>query len=78
MSTTDLQKKLIDKINHTKDERLLEEVFRFMELESEEIEVYNLSNEQIEAINEAKQQIKNGEFLTNDEANREIKEWLKQ
>ena len=77
MSTTELQKKLIDKISHTEDEKLLEEVFRFLELESEEIEIYNLSKKQIEAIKEATEQIHRGEYLTNDQANKEIDEWLK-
>ena len=40
------------------------------------MEVYKLSEEQKKAVNEARQQIKNGQFLTDDEANKDIDEWL--
>jgi predicted transcriptional regulator len=36
-----------------------------------------LTPEQIAGIEESKEQIKSGQFLTNEEANKEIKEWLK-
>lgn len=77
MSTSELKKLLIDKIKKTDNENLLEEAFRLLELESEDIEVYKLSENQKNAINEAKQQVKNGQFLTDDEANKDINEWLR-
>lgn len=77
MSTSELKKLLIDKIKKTDNGNLLEEAFRLLELESEDIEVYKLSENQKNAINEAKQQVKNGQFLTDDEANKDINEWLR-
>lgn len=77
MSTSELKKLLIDKIKKTDNENLLEEAFRLLQLESEDIEVYKLSENQKNAINEAKQQVKNGQFLTDDEANKDINEWLR-
>lgn len=76
MSTVELRKRLIDKIQKTKDERILEEAFRLLELETEDIEIYKLNDDQKKAINEARQQIKNGQFLTEEQANKEIDEWL--
>ena len=38
--------------------------------------LYKLSEEQNTAINEARLQIKNGDYLTNEQADREIEEWL--
>lgn len=76
MRTEELKKRLIDKIQKTDDYSLLEEAFRVLRLESEDMEVYNLSEDQKNAVNEARQQIKNGQFLTDDEANKEINEWL--
>jgi len=73
---TKLQQILIEKISSTKDERILQEVNRLLETGAEE-EVYHLSPEQIAGIEEAKEQIKNGRFLTNEEANKEVQEWLK-
>ena len=76
MSSAELKKRLIDKIQETDNENLLEEAFRLLQLESEDIEVYKLSDEQKSAVNEAREQIKRGEFLTDDEANKDIDEWL--
>lgn len=76
MSTTELRKRLIDKIQKTDNENLLEEAYRLLELETEDIEIYKLTEDQRRAINEARQQIKNGQFLTDDQANKEIDEWL--
>lgn len=76
MSTTELRKRLIDKIQKTDNENLLEEAYRLLELETQDIEVYKLTDEQRKAINEARQQINNGEFLTDEQANKEIDEWL--
>jgi predicted transcriptional regulator len=39
-------------------------------------DAYKLTDDQRRAINEARQQIKNGEFLTDEQANKEIDEWL--
>ena len=76
MSTVELRKRLIDKIQKTKDERILEEAYRLLELETEDIEIYKLNDDQKKAINEARQQIKNGQFLTEEQADKEIDEWL--
>lgn len=76
MSSAELKKRLIDKIQKTDNENLLEEAFRLLQLESEDIEVYKLSDEQKSAVNEAREQIKRGEFLTDDEANKDVDEWL--
>jgi tRNA A22 N-methylase len=76
MSTVELRKRLIDKIQTTKDERILEEAYRLLEIETEDIEIYILHDDQKKAISEARQQIKNGQFLTDEQANNEIDEWL--
>ncbi len=76
MSTVELRKRLIDKIQKTENGTLLEEAFRLLELESDDIEIYKLNSDQKNAVNEARHQIKNGRFLTNDQANNEIDEWL--
>ncbi|MEO7176925.1 MAG: hypothetical protein ABIV51_13455 [Saprospiraceae bacterium] len=77
MSTIELRKRLIEKIQKTDNVNLLEEAYRMLELETQDIEVYKLTDEQRKAVNEGRQQIKNGEFLTDVEANKDIDEWLK-
>lgn len=55
---------------------LLEEFYRFLNLENEIQESYKLSKEQNSAIAEARKQIKNGDYLNNEQANQEIDKWL--
>ena len=77
MSGIELKEKLINSINKTDNEELLHEVYRLLEIENDDIEIYKLSDEQRAAIALAQQKIKNGEFVTNQEADNEIEEWLK-
>ena len=76
MLTVELRKKLIDKIKKTENGELLEEAYRLLELETEDIEIYKLTEEQRDAISEGRLQIKSGKSLTDDQANNEIDEWL--
>lgn len=76
MSTLKLRKKLIEKIQKTDDDNLLKEAYRLLELDAEDIEIYKLSDDQKQIVNEAKHQIQNGKYLTNDQADKEINEWL--
>jgi hypothetical protein len=76
MSTVELRRRLIDKIQKTENEDLLAEAFRLLELETEDIEIYKLNDGQRKAIGEARQQINNGQFLTDEQSNKEIDEWL--
>ena len=76
MSTIELKKQLIDKINHTEDQKILEEAYRLLELESSDMSIYMLNEVQKLAVLEAKEQINQGAILTNLEANKEIDEWL--
>lgn len=76
MSTAELKKRLIDKINKTENRLILKEVIRLLDIESEEIEVYKLNANQKAAIDLARAQMKEGKFLTEEQANKEIDEWL--
>jgi len=76
MSMAELKKRLIDKIQKTDNENLLGEVSRLLGLESDEIEIYKLNDGEKNAIEEARRQIENGQFLTDEQASKEIGEWL--
>ena len=76
MSTIELRKLLIEKIQLTDDDKLLEEASRLLEVDIEESDVYILNDKQKEAIDEGRKQIINGEYLTDEESNNEIDEWL--
>ena len=77
MSTIELRKRLIEKIQVIDDDKLLEEAYRLLEVDIEEsTDVYVLNDQQKEAIDQARKQIKEGQFLTDEESNRQIDEWL--
>ncbi len=76
MSTTELRKRLIEKIQETKDDRILEEAYKLLEMETEDMEFYKLNDDQKDAVHEAREQIKNGMFLTEEQANKEVDELL--
>jgi urease accessory protein UreE len=76
MSTIELRKRLIEKIQLTDDDKLLEEASRLLEVEIELSDVYMINDKQKEAIEEGKKQIINGAYLSDEESNKEIDEWL--
>lgn len=78
MKTIEIKKKLIDEINLSDNKDLLEEFYRFLNLENEIQEIYKLNEEQNSAIAEARNQIKLGDCLANEQANQEIDKWLEE
>ena len=72
-----LKEKLIRKIQKTEDRNILEEVYRLLEIDFDDQSTYALSNEQKFAIQEARDQIKKGQFLSEEQANQQVEEWLK-
>jgi hypothetical protein len=76
MSTIELKKHLIEMIQETDNESILHEINRLLKIELEAESIYELNEQQISAINEARLQYKNGQIIENDQANKEIEEWL--
>jgi predicted transcriptional regulator len=77
MLSKEMKKELIDKINSTKDENILEEVYRILEIGTTEVEMIVLSDEQKNSIDEGLKDFEEGNYLSNEDANRQIEEWLK-
>ena len=78
MKNIELKSKLLEEIKNSEDYQVLEEVYKLLNLESESFEVFKFSERQEKSILKAKQQIKNGDFLTEEEANKEIDKWLEE
>ena len=76
MSTIELKKRVLQKIESLNEEYLLEEVLALIEFETSTSPI-ELSRDQKKAIEEAKGQIDRGEVYTNEEVDKEIEEWLK-
>ncbi len=76
MKTMKIKKKLIEEINSSNNEDLLEELYYYLNQENKVQELYKLNKEQNSAIEEARDQIKKRDYLTDEQADQEIKEWL--
>ena len=78
MDIVKLKHKIIDKIQATESTEILEEIHRFLNgQELNEADVYQLNEEQQNAIAEAREDIKKGQFSSDDEVEAEFKQWLK-
>ena len=76
MSDLELKKRLISRINRSKDSALLRDAYRLMGTDAAKLELYKLSKEQQASINRGKKDIKAGRTLTEREANKAVDEWL--
>ncbi len=76
MTTVELKKKLIKRIFTIEDDSIFQEMSRLIGIDNDEDEIYHLSDEQLKAVEEAEQQYLRGEYVTNEEAEKEIEEWL--
>lgn len=77
MSTMEMKERLIGRIREIENEDILAEAYRLLGIQDDIQVPYELSTEQKSAIVEARNQIRNGHYLTNEEADNEIDEWLK-
>jgi hypothetical protein len=77
MSTTELKEKLITQINGTDNDELLSEISTMLYTESKSVKgVYKMSETEREAVEDGLNQIRNGQWISNEEANRQVEEWL--
>ncbi len=72
MTVKELKTKLIGKINQLEDYELLEDMYRLLENEEANLNVYQLSEEQLRAVEEGQQQFKNSLILPEDQADKDI------
>lgn len=76
MSQIELKNIIAKKISTVTDEDLLQEIIRLLDIELENLSPYQFNSEQITVVEEAQQQIKKGEYLNEEEADKEIDKWL--
>jgi hypothetical protein len=76
MATPTLKERLSEKIQQSDNEALLDEVSRLMDAEAADDAVYELNDAQKQVIATAQQQVRQGQYLTDEQANKEIDEWL--
>lgn len=76
MTTIEMKNQVIGKINQLTDNELLMDINKLLDDSLLDSDVYKLSDNHKIAIDRAISQIDNGDFLTNDQVNKEINEWL--
>ena len=78
MASIDIRESLIAHINSVKDEHLLAEIYAWLKLENAQVVngIYQLSESEAHLLEEARKSILDGKGLSEEEANREIDEWL--
>jgi F0F1-type ATP synthase delta subunit len=77
MTTIELKKELIFKIAGIKDKNLLNAINNIIENNSTS-NIYQISPEQRKQIMEGLEQISRGEFLSDEQVQMEINQWLKE
>ena len=76
MTTIELKNQVIGKINQLTDNELLMDVYKLLNENLIDADIYRLSDNHKIAIDTAINQISHGDFLPNKQANKEIDEWL--
>lgn len=76
MTTNELRHKVINRINELDDDSLLKDLIRLIEDSIDDNEIVRLSDNHKNAIHIAIDQIEKGEYLTNEQSNKQIDEWL--
>jgi len=78
MSQAETKDRLIARIRELNNQHLLEELNRLLDIEQEDLpETLSLTEEQRQSIQKGRQDIQEGNYLTEQQANKEIDEWLK-
>ena len=75
MNTANLKVDLINKITQLKKSYVIEEINRMLDFELEK-GIFKLTSKQQSRIFEAKEEYKAGKVLSENEANKQIQEWL--
>jgi predicted transcriptional regulator len=76
MTTIVLKRRVIDEVNKVNDESILMDLMRLLN-DNDDNEIHRLSDKHKRAVQTAINKIENGNFVTNDQANNEIEEWLR-
>ena len=76
MVTDEHENRLIEKIKSIDDKDIIDEIYRLLEVDAEDI-VYGTNEKQKAEIAEARKQIENGEGIDSEEVFKKVRKWLK-
>jgi len=75
MSTVELRHFIIEKLSHIDDISFLKAIKTIVESKADET-VYQLSDLQKKRIEQSREQVKNGQTISNEALDKEIRQWL--
>ncbi len=78
METEELKKQLINKINQSEDKSLLQGLYNLMILETSLDVIYSLTEEESELLSIAREQVRAGEYLSQEEVDKKVQKWLEE
>ena len=78
MDKETFKQNLIKEIQATDNNELLEAIYWLLALDSDEFQSITLSEQEKRSITKGREDIRNGNALTEEQANNEIDEWLKE
>ena len=76
MSETELKKRLISRIQRSRNSALLREAYRLLGTDAADLEPYKLTKEQRASVAKGKRDIKEGRVIPAGKANKAVDEWL--
>jgi len=77
MTVVELKEKLIEKINGLDDEGKLERIAFMIDIEAKLGDIYEMSPDESEAVKEGLDDLDNGRWISNEEANKRADQWLR-
>ena len=78
MTTAELKEKLIAQINDTDDDELLSEISIMLYVQSKSVNgIYQMCEAEREAVEDGLNQIRNGQWISDEESNKRAEEWLR-
>ena len=77
MSATELKLQIINKVATIQDELILEEIYKFINIESGMDSIYRLTAEEHKAIDKGLNDIKENMVYSSEAADNMVKKWLK-
>ncbi len=77
MSTIEIKKNIVDKLESVQDVILLDEIYRILTIDLNMDNKYVFSEQQLSVLNERDVAIDKGHYFTDEEADKDLEEWLK-
>ena len=71
-----LKNQVLYRIDKITDESLLEEILNLIDFESENEEIFDIPTEHNQELEISLEQMRNGDFASNEEVDAKVKKWL--